>query len=380
MGSVLEPENRYIILKGLNNIHNSFFLQLMDKQAYSITGKMSPTHAELIEAMNPISVAFYIVPLINATIRVGTIEEKTRLFEAFLDGDKMIPSNKRGAKGTLEKAGIEAARECTNARARQNRLLDNAIANIETKIYKLGLLDNRILFIRLEDDYDFPSELNGLLAMKLSQQFQRPTIVARLNKEGYDRGSMRGLNQSELTSFKDFLESSGYFEYVSGHDNAAGASLKDSDLRAFHEWANIELSDIDFGENVYDINFQRSYNDDDLKVLITDLSNQKVNKLWGQGCAEPIIHITNIPLKSSMINVIGKNQDTLRFEINGITYLKFRAKELIEKLKELNNKNLEIDLVGTANLNEWGGKITPQIFIEDLDYKIDEGIPSWARF
>ena len=40
-------------------------------------------------------------------IRVGTMAEKRRLFEAFLDGDKLIPSGKRGAKGTLDKAGVD---------------------------------------------------------------------------------------------------------------------------------------------------------------------------------------------------------------------------------------------------------------------------------
>ena len=216
MGSVIESENRYIIYTGCNNVKNSFLLHLLDKQSYSITGKMAATKAEIIEALNPISSAFYLVPLVNATIRVGTDEEKERLFEAYLDGDKLIPSNKRGAKGTLEKAGIEVARECTNARSRQNRILDAAVDSIEAKIHKRGLLDNRILFVRLDEDDDFPPELNGLVAMKLSQKFSRPTIIARHSEDGYDKGSMRGLNQSELNSFKDFLESSSLFDYVSG--------------------------------------------------------------------------------------------------------------------------------------------------------------------
>ena len=35
------------------------------------------------DKINPMTVAFYIVPLINAMIRVGTQEEKERLFWAF---------------------------------------------------------------------------------------------------------------------------------------------------------------------------------------------------------------------------------------------------------------------------------------------------------
>jgi single-stranded-DNA-specific exonuclease len=194
MGSMLELENRYIVKEGLKNINNKLLWALMEKQAYSITGAMSPSRQQLIDAMNPISVAFYIVPLVNAMIRVGTMDEKRRLFEAFLDGDKMIPSGKRGAKGTMEKAGIEAARECSNARNRQNKSLEVAMDKTEIKIHKYDLLENRVLFVRLDEDDTFPSELNGLLAMKLSAKFKRPTIVARLNDQGFNRGSMRGLN------------------------------------------------------------------------------------------------------------------------------------------------------------------------------------------
>ena len=78
MGSMLELENRYIVKEGLKNINNKLLWALMEKQAYSITGAMSPSKQQLIDAMNPISVAFYIVPLVNAMIRVGTMEEKKR--------------------------------------------------------------------------------------------------------------------------------------------------------------------------------------------------------------------------------------------------------------------------------------------------------------
>lgn len=150
MGSVLEMENRYIIEKGLSNIHNFFFQTLIDKQSYSMNDKINST-----------TVAFYIVPLINAMIRVGTMEEKERLFGAFVDGTKKVPSNKRGAKGTEELLAVESARECTNAKNRQNKIKDNAVDSLEAKIYKLGLIDNKVLFVRLDDDDDFPSELNG---------------------------------------------------------------------------------------------------------------------------------------------------------------------------------------------------------------------------
>jgi single-stranded-DNA-specific exonuclease len=367
MGSMLEIENRYIAHEGLKHINNKCFWAIARKQDYGITGKTGPSDEELIAALNPISVAFYIVPLINAMIRVGTMAEKRRLFEAFLDGDKMIPSGKRGAKGTLDKAGVEAARECSNARNRQNKILDEAVGAIEIKIHKYDLLENRVLFVRLDDDDDFPSELNGLVAMKLSAKFKRPTIVARLNKEGFNRGSMRGLNQSELVSFKDFLTESEMFEYVQGHDNAAGCSILNSHLADFHKWANDALKTIDFGENCYNVNFERIAADTDLADIICDVGDYK--DIWGQQNPEPLIHVSDINVTMSDVKIMGKNMDTVKIEKFGIAYMKFHAKDLIEDLRKYSKVKLEI--VGRANVNYWGGNVIPQIFIDDYEVADD---------
>lgn len=360
MGSVLEMENRYIIEKGLSNIHNFFFQTLIDKQSYSMNDKVNST-----------TVAFYIVPLINAMIRVGTMEEKERLFGAFIDGTKKVSSNKRGAKGTEELLAVESARECTNAKNRQNKIKDNAVDSLEAKIYKLGLIDNKVLFVRLDDDDDFPSELNGLVAMQLSAKFKKPTIVARLNEEGFIRGSARGLNESELSDFKTFLTDSGYFEYALGHANAFGCSINNKYLSDFHNYANDKLKDIDFGENVYDVNFISSANNKELEKIVNDLGSYP--QLWGQHNPEPLIYIKDINLTPNDIQIIGKNKDTVKFEKFGITYIQFHAKQLIEDLSNLNDIKMEI--VGKANINEWMGRITPQVFIEG--YEVSDGTYSF---
>lgn len=205
MGSVAEIENRFIIVNGLASVKNFFFKTLIDKQSFSMGGRINPT-----------TVAFYIVPMINAMIRIGTQDEKVRLFEAFIDGKKEVESNKRGEKGQKTLLALESARECTNAKAKQNKIKDKVVEDLEIKIYKYGLLDNKILFIRLDDDDIFPSELNGLVANQLANRYNHPTIVARLNDEGYIRGSARGLNNSELENFKDFVIDSNLVEYALG--------------------------------------------------------------------------------------------------------------------------------------------------------------------
>lgn len=356
MGSMLSIENRYICYTGFRNVKNPFFKAILEKQNYSTGGKI-----------NPMTVAFYVVPMINAMIRVGTEEEKTRLFEAFIHGNDMIPSGKRGAKGTLEQAAVESVRECTNARSHQNKILDKNVEKFEDRIYKYGLLDNKILFVRLEDEDDLPSELNGLLAMKLCAKYKKPTIVARLNSEGYDRGSIRNVNNCALTDLKQFLTESNYFEYVQGHANAAGCSIADKDLRAFHEYANEKLKNVDFGEGIYDVNFVKAAVDSDIEDMIFDL--YKYEDTWGQNNPEALIYIHDLNITKDDYQILGKYKDTVKITKFGITYMKFFAKDLIQQLSQLNE--IKINLVGKPNLNEWSGNYIPQILIEN--YEIEDG-------
>ena len=352
MGSVLDLENRYIMLNGFKNINNYFFKCAVEKQAYSMNNEVTP-----------ISVAFYIVPMMNAMIRMGTMEEKERLFLGLIDGHRKVPCNKRGAKGTMEEVAIESLRECTNAKAKQNRVTDQMVAELEQKIFKYDLLENKILFVRLDEDDDYPQEVTGLAAMKLAAKYKRPTILARKNDEGYDRGSIRNVSDCELTDLKKFLIESGYFEWVQGHANAAGASILDNNLHSFHQYANEALKDINFNEGMYDVNFIREANAADLEDLIYDLASN--TSIWGQNNPEPLIFVPNIYLDAYEYKVIGTNKDTVRFEKNGIIFIKFHAIDLIRKLDECNE--IKISIVGKPNLNEWQGNITPQLFIEDYE-------------
>ena len=352
MGSVLNLENRYIMKQGFSNITNYFFQCAIEKQSFSMGGVVNPT-----------TVAFYIVPMMNAMIRVGTMEEKERLFLALINGHAQVPCNKRGAKGTTEEVAIESLRECTNAKSKQTRITDQMVDKLEQKIFKYDLLENKILFIRLDEDDDFPAEINGLIAMKLAARFKRPTIVARLNEDGYDKGSIRNVADCELTDLKAFLNESGYFEYVQGHANAAGCSIFDDDLRAFHEYANEMLSDIDFNEGAYDVNFERDAKDKDLEDLIFELGSYP--ELWGQQNPEPLIYVHDLYILPSEIQIMGAKKDTLKVEKNGVAFMKFHANDMIEQLNKCNE--IKMNIVGKANINEWGGHETAQIFIENWE-------------
>lgn len=212
-------ENRFITNYGLSHIKNEGLKQLLKLQSYSILGKYSVevTDQELSNSfITPISVSFYIAPLINALIRVGTIREKELLFQSFINGAQQIESTKRGRKGEFESIAEQSARNCYNARNRQNREKEKALDLLDIQILN-NCLDNNKIMILTADELDTPNTLTGLCAMGVAAKYKRPILLGRTTPDGqYMKGSIRGVNGSELQDFRQFLLDSNLMEYVEG--------------------------------------------------------------------------------------------------------------------------------------------------------------------
>ena len=120
---------------------------------------------------------------------------------------------------------------------------------------------------------------------------------------------------------------------------------------------------MDLGEDIYDVDIERAGNSKDLGNIIEDIA--KYSFCWSQQNNTPLIAVNNIFISAADIKIMGKNKDTIKFEKNGVEYIKFFAKSLIEELQQY--PEMKINLVGEAQINEWGGNTTPQISIKDLE-------------
>lgn len=362
MMNLMTPENRYITERGLSNVKNGFFKELVEKQAFSLGS---------VSNLTPIGIAFYIVPLINALIRVGSTLEKENLFLSFVEPYRAVNSTKRGEKGKTEFLATQSARNCINARSRQNREKEKAGELLDIQILENCLDEDKILFLR-GDELDISTTLTGLVAMGVSARYNKPTMLGKRCPNGYIKGSIRGRGESELKNFQAFLKESNLMDYVEGHANSAGFSIKESNVPKLIQYANNKLKDINFHEGFYEADFILCGNSNNLRELIFDL--QKGKKFWGQNCAEPLIVSKYIPFKKNQISIIGSNADTVKFTYNRVTYIQFHAKELINKLNQLDaEKEYLIDVIGKANINEWNGTQTPQILVEDVNIEEDNG-------
>lgn len=348
-------ENRFICSYGLSHIKNSFFTAILQYQSYSLGDG----------PLTQIGVAFYITPLINALIRVGSQIEKERLFQAFITPDLEVSSTKRGEKGQMETICTQTIRNCVNAKAKQNRYKDKAIELLDIQIMNNCLDENKILILNA-DELDVPNTLTGLCAMGIAAKYKKPVLLGRTTSDGFIRGSARGREDSELKDLRQFLLDSSLMEFAEGHPLAFGQSLKISNIDKLIAYANKKLANVNFNEGFYEADFIVSGNYSELNNLIIDLDKGK--EFYGQGNKEPVIIVENITISVSKIQIIGKNSDTLKFEFNGITYVKFKTSELIEQIKEKTG-SLNITVAGRANVNHWGGTDKPQILIDEIEFK-----------
>ena len=359
MMDVRDFETRRLIDKGLQQIRNPYFRGAIDKDQFHFTNEITP-----------IGVAFYIAPLINATTRVGTQEEKLMLFESMLDfrGYELVPSTKRGCKGQAETRVEQACRNCTNIKSRQTKIRDNSLEKIEQIIVNQNLLSNKILIVQL-DDLITDRNLTGLIANQLMSEYQRPVLI--LNKiENEDgtitwEGSGRGYDKSRLKDFRGFLENNKYVMYAEGHANAFGIGIRDEDISAFITSTNSALDGFDFTP-IYNVDF--IYKSDELTPEeVIDIAGMK--SLWGQGVEEAEIAVEGIKVHKDNIRILSPDKNpTLKIMLpNGINFMKFRSSE--EEYNKLYSElgYVTINIVGECERNIWNNKISPQVMIKDYE-------------
>lgn len=346
-------ETKHLIQKGLTRIENPFFKALVERQAYSIG-----------ETVTPIGVAFYIAPLINATIRVGTQNEKEVMFKAMLNhcAYDIIPSTKRGEKGKTETIVTQAVRNATNVRNRQKKARDNGFEYVEQIIAANNLDKNKIIVVQVSEDLD--KNLTGLIANQLMAKYQKPVLLVRETDEGLLQGSARGYDKSELKDLKSFLLESGFMEYAEGHAAAMGVGIYKDKVNALVDYSNTVLANYDFSA-CYDVDYEYMSNDFKAQDII-DIGSMK--SLWGKGVDEAMVVIKGIKITSNNITLMSANKNpTIKITLqNGTSLIKFGASQSeFESLKS--SGYTEIDIIGTCAINEWQGMITPQILIKDYE-------------
>lgn len=373
-----DPETRYLVLKGISKINkkynvNNFINEIILKNK--------------IEKINILDIGWKIAPLINGVVRIGTMQEKTDVFKAFINIKEDKEYQPRRKKKTDPKPPLEIhslqkfmAREITNIKSRQDRLVKKGVEALNEKILADKLDKNKAIIV--DGTEILEKTFTGLVANKLANNvYKRPTIILREKDEKTYGGSGRNYKLSSIENLQEFLlEKVKTFNSVDGHDNAFGFNIDKVKIKDTIEIINTYLKDIDI-EDCYWVDYEIPVGRLKLNNII-DIGRWK--DVWGNTLQEPQFAITDIYVKPEDVQLLGDKKNIIKINKTigdrTISFIKFFANEelynqmILKSTKGLSRKTpkkLKFDIIGKFNINEWEGKEYPQV--EIIDFNVTEG-------
>lgn len=364
-------ETRYYTLEGLNedNRRNEFINEL----AISCKDDMKFGHTIT-------NYGWKLAPKINAVVRYGKPEEQIDLFRAMCgekDDREYQPRRERGSGKNSPKPPIEIhslqktmARVCTNVKQRQDKEVNEFISILDQTIKDQNLDRNSVIMIDATKVLT-KKTVTGLVANKLASKYCRPIVILKEYTDTLYGGSGRGYDKGKVQDFNDFLSGLGVFNKCAGHANAFGIEIQKDKVQEAISLCNerLKLSDL---VTIHEVDYE---------VDANELKNQTVLQvansyaIWGNHVEEPKFAITNIQIPAKDICGYGDNNGFIRFKYNNVDYIKkYCLKTDFDDmtLKDrntlgANKKMLHMNLIGSFVLNEYEGKIYPQVKIHQYE-------------
>lgn len=354
---------RYYVEEGFKNLKNPALLAMIQAQDFSMHGEV-----------NIHNVTWFITPIFNAMIRIGSLEERELVFRAFIGDYEEFDYKKRGGDIVSENIYDRAARLCKNAKSRQDKLRDKLFA----MLLQEADVSNKVVMVQTNEG---DSGIIGLSAMRLADTLSRPVIVVKpIEKDGRTilSGSCRNFNNSPVQDLKSVIDGTGLFELAAGHANAAGVQIMPEKFEAAQTALNEELKDV-----VYDPSYQCDFilDIDELDIsLIQTIDTARW--IWCTGISEPKLAVENICIARKDITVQGKDSNSIYFWINNIKFVQFKMTEgdplydFINSWTVENDDEIEFNAVGTCSINIYGSTLTPQFVISNVqtiqNYSMEE--------
>lgn len=311
-------ENRTIVRWGLTHINNPF-LRVMCKEFIS-DSETTPT-----------TLAWNVIPKINAVCRGNDEDLKTELFDAL-------------AMNYYSESLIDDIKKC---HAKQREETDKIYQDV---LKSKPLSDEEVkIFLAPNTPY------TGLIASKLCEHFNCPCMVVHENPKSYT-GSLRS-----PCNMRTKLSESGLLFMCAGHEQACGVGWSKSrtkklssycrqlDLTPEPKQVMYSVDNVFINPNVFDIGMEGA-------------------ELWGTGIPEPLIHVSNITINGQDIKEIGSNKTTIKFLYGDIEFIGFFMSK--EKKKDLNvgkDVDMQLEIIGTPTINTFRDKDTKQIVIKEWE-------------
>lgn len=351
--------NNYIAHYGLHNIRNEFIKELAIKQSRGIK---NPEH------LTKTDVAFYIAPVINGVIRSGAPEDKQMVFRALTEEDSTeIFNHEWRGKVTPESLYAHAVRLAANAKSRQDSAKKKSFEWLCNEIRTNGHDKDNLIIATLDKKQSMKVSANvtGLIAMELVKEFNKPCLVLReteFNGKQVYGGSGRNGNFYGLPSLLDFLHQSNLVEYAEGHANAHGTFIEPDKIQPLRDFANSVLNPQIFDDKVFEVDYWFHTGEEINREMLFAFA--ACGDIWGNGLPRPVFAF-DFNFNRSEVQVMGANSDSIKIKHDGVDFVMFKNPEVARKLQEISGGHIQV--VGSPTLNEWMGRQSIQIMMDDVE-------------
>ena len=350
-------QSRYYVFKALATMYkreckSSFINMLLDTQSYSMSNKVTLT-----------TVAFYICPLINSLIRLGTMEQKEILFSAMCDSKGTIKRKIRG-KGEQDITVQEyAIKDCQSLHRKQSKLTEDECILLYEQIAHCQL-DKLPMLIVNADSVD--GSMTGLIANKLVSTYRKPVFLMR--KKGNSLcGSARNFDKFGIVDLKKWCTDTGLFKLAQGHANAFGVIIDNNNINELFGL----ISQLKVDAYVHSV-----FGEYDASSLSGEIVKNigSYDYVWGSTINQPLFAVKGMSINKWNISLKGAKQNIIEFQYKNITVTKMARYSLeqeyndIIKTAEQGNDNVEFDMVCRFKLDYKHDKCA-KLDIEDWVYR-----------
>lgn len=333
---------RHIVFEGLKKLNNPLIKELLKKKL------------DRGEEITPIDISYKVSPFMNAVYRIGTVYDKEQLFNTF------------NGIGFYEKETAKRRyKDESTGKFKFRNVEINRYESYVKKLKKFKEAQNELMHVIFTEALDninpdggitisvLPTKegkaVSGLVAQRLLDSFGRPAIFL-VDKGEYYQGSLRAKRGFDMNKW---CNETGYC-VAQGHDVACGIKIKKEDLNKFIECTK-ELD----REMVYYTDYLES---DITKEMIEDIYDNR--GLFGGSIEPPLIGLQNTRILKDDIEVFSK---VIKINMGGYEISIFgNVQQIGRELMAGFSPVVKVDLVGEASINEFKGKLTPQITVREI--------------
>ena len=347
----LVGENRSLVARGLERLNAP---QRLGVQALMTQAAVQPG------TVDAVTIGFVLGPRLNAA---GRLEDAKVAYELLVTDD-------------VFRAG-QLAQQLEDQNRERQSLTQATVEGARQMMLEDGVLRPLYLIAHPE----FNTGIVGLVSSRLTEEFYRPTLVARRG-ETHTTGSARSIPEFHITQALD--ECADLLERYGGHSAAAGFTLRNEDLPEFEarllaiaerELADVELAptlEIDATLNLRGFNRRRvedrlsaravgrAIDESDIGLEIIDALEGL--RPFGEGNPTPVFVSCGLEVKGK--RRVGADGDHLKLVLydgkQTWDAIAFRIGSWHDQLPT------HVDVAYSLDVNEWGGRHRLQLNVQDI--------------